>query len=341
MIIEFRPDFRSSQLTTMSTHPLTNSHEVPARSSSDGSAVALRVRGLATSECVGRGTVLDLAGLQAETKTTRVWAVVFDVLRATTVIVRAIESGALGVRPCLTIDQARAVATAQPSSSRVLGGERGGKAIDGFDLGNSPAEYTPERCRGRLVVLTTTNGTRALEAAAGAERVFVAAFVNLAATARHLVACLERELQAAPIRDSWAPPLLLLVPAGTDGRVSQEDVLAAGGLIAALQDQVQAAEPARPPRLRFTCDDDETLLAHLAWRAVAAERQTAATATDRDAILAERLKWGRGGRNLLDLGFGRDLEDCARVDSLPRVVARDPNSGLLVAEESDSPPSVA
>ena len=263
---------------------------------------------------MGGGALLDLAGLQAEVGATRVWAVVFDVLRATTVIVRAIESGALGVRPCLTIDQARGVAASQTSSSRVLGGERGGKPIDGFDLGNSPA--------------TTTNGTRALEAVSLAERVFVAAFVNLAATACRLVARLEDEATRAASRgDSWSPPLLLLVPAGTDGRISQEDVLAAGGLIAALEDR--AANPVRDLRFRFSGDDDETLLAHLAWRAVAAERQTATTTTERDAILAKRLKWGRGGRNLLELGFDRDLEDCARVDSLPRVVARDPNSGLL------------
>src|SRR5690348_6982546 len=93
-------------------------------------------------------------------------AVVVDVLRATTVMVHALAAGCDAVLPCLEVDDARRVAEALPPGQAVLAGERHGVAIPGFDLGNSPEEFTPERCRGRTVVMTTTNGTRALLAAA-------------------------------------------------------------------------------------------------------------------------------------------------------------------------------
>ncbi|MEX2114189.1 MAG: 2-phosphosulfolactate phosphatase, partial [Pirellulales bacterium] len=72
-------------------------------------------------------------------------AVVIDVLRATTTIVAALAAGARAVVPCLTIEDAKTAAAALPREETVLGGERGGLPIEGFDLGNSPAEYTPER----------------------------------------------------------------------------------------------------------------------------------------------------------------------------------------------------
>ncbi len=89
-------------------------------------------------------------------------AVVVDVLRATTTVVQALSAGARAVVPCLTIDDARARAAEFPPGEALLGGERGGLPIEGFDLGNSPAEYTSQVVAGKTVVLTTTNGTKAL-----------------------------------------------------------------------------------------------------------------------------------------------------------------------------------
>src|SRR4051812_6671585 len=83
-------------------------------------------------------------------------AVVIDVLRATTTITHALAAGISSVRPCLTIDDARSLALSLPPDSVLLAGERGGSPIPGFDLGNSPAEYTPRRCQGKTLVLTTT-----------------------------------------------------------------------------------------------------------------------------------------------------------------------------------------
>src|SRR5205807_327556 len=108
-------------------------------------------------------------------------AVVIDVLRATTTIVYALAAGCRQVLPVADLDEARALANSMPAGKVLLGGERGGAPLPDFDLGNSPAEYTAARCRNRALVLTTSNGTRAIVRASAAERVLIAAFVNFSA----------------------------------------------------------------------------------------------------------------------------------------------------------------
>ena len=142
-------------------------------------------------------------------------AVVIDVLRATTVIVHALAAGALRVVPCLGIDEAQRHAQELPAGEAILGGERGGVLIEGFDLSNSPSEYTPENVGGRTLFFTTTNGTRAMHACRAAERIVIASFVNLSAVCKSL-----KEAERVEI-----------VCAGTDGEVSREDVLAAGAIV--------------------------------------------------------------------------------------------------------------
>jgi 2-phosphosulfolactate phosphatase len=147
--------------------------------------------------------------------------VVFDVLRATSTFVTALHNGAKAVIPVAEIAEALALRQKQPGV--LLGGERDGVKIRAgqtgggdFDLGNSPREYTPEKVRGQTIVSTTTNGTRALRACAGAKTVLAASFLNLTATAQFI-----RQLQPAQI---------LLVCAGTRENMADEDVLAAGAL---------------------------------------------------------------------------------------------------------------
>ena len=91
-------------------------------------------------------------------------AVVLDVLRATSVMVHALDAGAISVVPCLEIDEAQAIASQFEPGQVILAGERLGLPIDGFDFGNSPGSFTPEVCRGKVIVMTTTNGTRAIYA---------------------------------------------------------------------------------------------------------------------------------------------------------------------------------
>src|SRR5438132_9688378 len=105
-------------------------------------------------------------------------AVVIDVLRASTTICHALAAGAREVIPCLEVEEARRVAADNSGSRPMLGGEREGVRIEGFDLGNSPGEYRPDTVGGRTVVFTTTNGTRAMLGCRSARRVLIGSFVN-------------------------------------------------------------------------------------------------------------------------------------------------------------------
>src|SRR5262245_38314927 len=143
-------------------------------------------------------------------------AVVVDVLRATTSILHALSAGCVGVRPCLDVDEARGLAGRLEAGKVLLAGERGGRPLPGFDLGNSPRRFNGRTCRGVTVVLTTTNGTRALLRCAPAARTLVAAFVNYSAV------CEQLKAESRPVH---------VVCAGTDGDVALEDSLLAGALV--------------------------------------------------------------------------------------------------------------
>src|SRR4051812_24899969 len=104
--------------------------------------------------------------------------VVIDVLRATTTIVWALAAGAREVIPCLEVEDARRAIAEYPPGTGVCGGERSGLPIEGFELGNSPAEYTAARVAGKAVIFTTTNGARALFHCHHAQRVLIGAFAN-------------------------------------------------------------------------------------------------------------------------------------------------------------------
>jgi 2-phosphosulfolactate phosphatase len=160
--------------------------------------------------------------------------VVFDVLRATSTIVTALANGASAIIPVSEISEAMDIGKKRPEV--LLGGERNGVKIrtaEGeFDFGNSPREYTAEKVRGKTIVSTTTNGTRALRACVHAKAVLGGSFLNLGATAKFL-----REQNFENV---------LLVCAGTRENTALEDVLAAGALgeilgAAELSDSAQIA----------------------------------------------------------------------------------------------------
>jgi 2-phosphosulfolactate phosphatase len=232
-------------------------------------------------------------------------AVVIDVLRASTTIVTALAHGAAAVAPRRSIEEALAAAADRPGA--VLGGERGGVMIAGFDLGNSPLEYAPDRVAGRPVVITTTNGTAALAVCRDAAEVLVGAIVNrtaVAATARRLAA--ERGCEA-----------IHLVCAGTDGQVTEEDVLAAGAILDAAGRDSEAVHdtldlPARAARRLY--------------RDLAAPGREGLP--DR---IATAFRTCRGGENLLALGMAADLPVAAAIDSLAIVPRLDRRGDVLVA----------
>jgi 2-phosphosulfolactate phosphatase len=161
--------------------------------------------------------VLEVADLPAST------VLVVDVLRASTTIVTALANGCVAVVPVTDADEARRRAAATPGA--LIAGERRGEPLQGFDLGNSPLEFTPSRVGGRTVVFTTSNGTRALVAVRAAAAVGVAAFVNASAAAAWAV---------AQGRD------VVVACAGERGAVSLEDHVCAGLLV----ERALAAEPA-------------------------------------------------------------------------------------------------
>ncbi len=140
-------------------------------------------------------TVLPARNLSATT------CVVFDVLRATSSMITALAHGATEIYPVRTIEEAMALKARM--SGALLGGERNGDLIEGFDVGNSPLEYT-ERVNGRRIVTTTTNGTIALRACDGAERVLVGAMLNIDAVAKVLSLAESAAAEARAIKKSEA-----------------------------------------------------------------------------------------------------------------------------------------
>lgn len=213
-------------------------------------------------------------------------AIVIDVLRATTTIVHALAAGCTRILLAAQVEEARALADSLPAGKVLLGGERGGLPLPGFDLGNSPAEYTPQRCRGTTLVLTTTNGTRALLRAAEAERVLAAAFVNFSAV------CEQLRRDRRPVH---------ILCAGSAGEVTLEDTLLAGALV------------------DFLCEQEEVRLndaARLAWDCFENHGQ----------MLQGALELSQGGTLLISLGLEKDIRHAAEVDKFALVpeLKRDP-----------------
>jgi 2-phosphosulfolactate phosphatase len=177
----------------------------------------------AESEALGRRDLTQTA------------CVVFDILRATSTMVTALANGATAI--ILAGDIEEALAEKQQRPDILLGGERDGLRITAdltggtdFDLGNSPREYIAETVALKTIVSTTTNGTLALRACAGAKAVFVCSFLNLGATARHL--------------QTRSRNNLLLVCGGTRDQAAYEDALAAGALCDLLWPLYQSGEVA-------------------------------------------------------------------------------------------------
>ncbi len=171
-------------------------------------------------------TPADFSAL-AHRDLTQTCCVVFDVLRATSSMVTALGNGAQAILPIEEIPDA--ISARERLGDVLLAGERDGVLIGAlltggkpFDLGNSPREFRAATVAGKTIVMTTTNGTRALKACGHASRVFVASFLNLAATARAIRNC--------------RPSALLVICSGTFEQAAYEDVLGAGALCDALWD---------------------------------------------------------------------------------------------------------
>ena len=212
--------------------------------------------------------------------------VVIDVLRASSTVSTALANGCEEVIAAESIEEAITIAGGYARSDYVLGGERRGLAVDGFDFGNSPMEYSEEAVAGKKVILATTNGTRAVKQYGGAKEILVACFLNGSAVLSALAAVSDR--------------YIVLLCAGQDGRFSTEDTLCAG---------MYASE-----------------LSKCAGAALSDSARAAAALYERyHGSILDALMASDHGAYLASIGFGDDVEYCARqsvLNVVPRVYDR-------------------
>ena len=225
--------------------------------------------------------------------------VMIDLLRASTSICHAMAGGAADIYPMRDVgDVVRAAEERVHAGSYLLAGERNCQRVEGFDLGNSPAEFTRDVVLGKQILFTTTNGTAALEHARLASKVYIGCAANLSALVDTLVG--EDHIH--------------LLCAGTGGHVTREDQLLAGGIVYGLGNSELS------PRQRNGAADNVLR----EWN----EMLTTASALGRTGSqqLAEELRSSLGGKNLVKVGMDSDIELCARIDTLSVVPVYDPLS---------------
>ncbi|MEK8132755.1 2-phosphosulfolactate phosphatase [Paenibacillus filicis] len=212
--------------------------------------------------------------------------IVIDVLRATSTILRALDAGCSQVIPVETVNQAKSL----HRPGELLGGERFCKKIPGFDLGNSPLEYTSELVDGKTIIFTTTNGTRAIQKASKAGHILIGGMLNAEACAR----------KAAMLYGD-----IVMLCAGTQDVFSLEDGLCAGLLIEELlklqaEGLIRSAAGTGGGSLTV---DDFGLVMLQAYRHVRGNLE--------GALLS-----GVGGKRLSRIGFHDDVVYCAQVSIL-------------------------
>ena len=210
--------------------------------------------------------------------------VVVDVLRASSSIAVALQSGCKGVIPTNDIEAASTLAQQLGRKSVLLCGERNGKKIDGFDLGNSPSEFTSEVVRDRTLVMATTNGSRAIVRTKTSALSLVGCFLNAESICRHVLGS----------RGDVA-----VVCAGKEGEFSLEDAVCGGLITSRLAQRVEES----PAEL-----NDAAMAARVLYERYADD-------------IPGMLQSSSHGRYLMELGFGDDLRACAQIDTLQVVPA--------------------
>lgn len=236
--------------------------------------------------------ILVSRGLDADALKGRA-VVVIDVLRASSTVVTALANGARAVIPAADLGEAGRLAAHFDADVSVVGGERGGERLAGYAAGNSPLEYTEEAVDGKTVVLTTSNGTGAMTLAKSAASMAVGAFLNASSAARFLTDAVENGRGAT------------ILCAGSGGRVSLEDTLCAGLLVA------RVAGPENVARL-----GDSAQIAHALYQGTQSQ-------------LARALFGAEHTQRLIRLGFADDVTYCARIDDVPVLPVLDDNRIVL------------
>ena len=205
-------------------------------------------------------------------------AVVVDVLRASTTICTALENGCRAIIPCDDIEKARSIHSSIGKDGALLCGERAGEKLPGFDLGNSPAEYTSDVVEDMTLIFASTNGSRALVRAAKAARVLVCGFVNLATVEKAVIG---------------AGKDVVVVCSGKLGNFAYEDTLCGGALIERL---------------------DRSLGNVVGNDAARAALQLYKTET---RSIVDAVSESDHARYLSEIGFAADLRTASEIDSVP------------------------
>jgi len=215
--------------------------------------------------------------------------VMIDVLRASSTVCAALNYGAKEVIPSDSLDKAVKIYNSLSKEVRFLGGERNGIKPPGFDAGNSPSEYS--MVKGKSVILSTTNGTKTFQKAKSAKHKIIAAFINLNTVINYIKTLLGA---------TDSPKKLYVLCAGTNGRLSYEDVLCAGAIIhdiCSTFDINQITDTADVAKNLFNLHIND---------------------------LKKFLYTRDHARHLIQLGFESDLDYCFNIDSvnvLPIVTA--------------------
>ncbi|MBW4515082.1 MAG: 2-phosphosulfolactate phosphatase family protein [Timaviella obliquedivisa GSE-PSE-MK23-08B] len=219
-------------------------------------------------------------------------AIAIDVLRATTTMATALQSGAEAVQVFSDLDQLMKVSEKWSPDKRLRAGERGGGTVAGCDLGNSPLACTPELMMGKRLFISTTNGTRCLERIQGAKTVLAAALINRSAVVDYL---LEHQ-----------PETVWIVGSGWEGAYSLEDTVCAGAIVHSLK--AQHAEVVE--------GNDEVVAAIALY-------------TQWHDKLLELIHHASHGQRLLRLNCLEDLKYCTQTDILEALpIQKEP--GVLI-----------
>lgn len=210
--------------------------------------------------------------------------IVIDMLRATSVIVTALANGCKEVIPVLTIPDALELAK-EKRESCILGGERKAIKIEGFHCSNSPLEYTKELVKDKSIILTTTNGTRAITGCIGARDILIGAMINASAVARQ-----------ALLKGND----LIILNAGTYDEFSMDDFICSGYIIDCILDQAKSA------------NNLEVELSDIA--------KTAHYIYESNEAIKDYIQKASHYKRLLNLGLLKDLEYCCEksiIDIVP------------------------
>jgi 2-phosphosulfolactate phosphatase len=202
--------------------------------------------------------------------------VVVDVLRASSTIVHACENGVERIIPVASVEDATKLLPTLDRKRTLLGGEREGIKIDGFDLGNSPLEYTREQVSGKTLIFSTSNGTVAITRSAAAKEIVLGCFLNIGAVANQVVSSRAKKV--------------VVLCAGDMGRLSLEDFVCGGCLVDRIVESTRA---------KTSLNDG----------AVAAR-----TLANARGDIGEIVRSSSHGIRLAKLGFESDLEFCSQVD---------------------------